>query len=149
MQNNKMQLASAADYLLQDGTSDPSSYNFSNDTFSNTDDGSLPPTPSISCPSSLQTFETPFTGLECLTTDNCGCPPGAAQFTSLPTNHTVGINEVHCLQNSQVLTGSGLTVHGTLYITNNSILELPGGYSTIDEANLVVCPGSGLSLIHI
>jgi len=49
MQDNKMQLSGSGDYLLQNGTSNPASYDFTNDTFSNTDDGSLPPEPSITC----------------------------------------------------------------------------------------------------
>ena len=52
MANNDMQLASAADYDIQVG-SDPAAYAFSNDAFSNTDDGSLPAAPSIVCPSDV------------------------------------------------------------------------------------------------
>ena len=49
LQDNKMQLSGSGGYLLQDGTPNPSSYVFTNDSFSNTDDGSLPPAPSIVC----------------------------------------------------------------------------------------------------
>lgn len=53
--NNKMQLASAALYLPQQGPSMPDDYDFTNDTFNNTDDGSLPGAPVIVCPSALVT----------------------------------------------------------------------------------------------
>ncbi|GEM_PF-2611076 len=66
--DNKMQLSSAAIYLSQTGTPDPNDYDFTNDTFSNTDDGSLPAAPSIVCPLIL---ETP-TGIEsCLSQEIC------------------------------------------------------------------------------
>jgi len=53
MSDNKMQLELAGDYELQTGTTQPDSYDFSNDTFSNIDDGSVPMAPSIVCPSTI------------------------------------------------------------------------------------------------
>lgn len=52
--DNKMQLSSASVYLPQMGTPDGDDYDFTNDTFSNLDDGSLPSTPTITCPSGIQ-----------------------------------------------------------------------------------------------
>ena len=49
MSGNKMQLANAAAYVNQSGTTDASSYAFTDDTFSNTDDGAVPAAPTISC----------------------------------------------------------------------------------------------------
>ncbi len=49
MSGNKMQLANAAAYTNQSGATDASSYAFTDDTFSNADDGSVPPAPASPC----------------------------------------------------------------------------------------------------
>ncbi len=69
MSGNKMQLAAAVDYVLQNGSPSPGSYNFTDDTFSNTDDGSVPIAPSIVCSSTIGTPNAP-TG--CATFEICG-----------------------------------------------------------------------------
>ncbi len=54
IQNSKMQLANASSYSNQAGLTDSSSYGFgSGNTFFNTDNGSIPPVPTIECPTGL------------------------------------------------------------------------------------------------
>lgn len=60
MSGNQMQLASAAAYTNQNGATDASSYTFTNDTFANTDDGSLPQAPASPCLSEFNITGTVF-----------------------------------------------------------------------------------------
>jgi len=49
MSGNKMQLINAAAYVAQTGSTPAGTYDFSDDTFLNVDDGSIPAVPSIAC----------------------------------------------------------------------------------------------------
>lgn len=54
IQDSKLQLASAAAYLNQIGTTPATAYSFTTgNTFNNTDTGATPPAPTITCPTSL------------------------------------------------------------------------------------------------
>ena len=56
IQNSKMQLANAGAYTNRIGSTDSSSYAFgTGNTFFNTDNGSIPPAPTITCPTGLPT----------------------------------------------------------------------------------------------
>ncbi len=60
MNGNKMQLADAAAYTNQTLPTDASSYAFTDDTFSNTDDGSISPAPASPCATEFNVTGTIF-----------------------------------------------------------------------------------------
>ena len=150
MANNKVQLDAASTYVVQSGSTQADNYDFTNDTFLNTDDGSLSTAPSISCSSNIAQ-PLPVSGVECLTTNTCACPPGATSFATILEGHVVPNGAVHCLTGSTTLnnTSNNMSLNGTLYIVDGAVLTLDGNYFSGPNGKIVVCENSGFEASNI
>jgi len=105
---NKMQLSTAAKYVAQTGTPQPDDYDFTTDTFGNTDDGSLPAAPTITCATSIGT---PDTMASCL--ESCTYTITAADAGT----YTVNLGESICLESGAMFTGI-INLYGGTLINN-------------------------------
>ncbi|MEM9722094.1 MAG: LruC domain-containing protein, partial [Bacteroidota bacterium] len=83
------------------------------------------------------------------TGDGCACPEEGKEILWPVDENTYVIpkGEIHCISETVVRSFNKIEVQGTLYITKNATVKFPGDtFRVRNDAKLVVCSGSGLSL---